>query len=59
LQKDSNFSRQTYIWLLSEKTKEKSEKIIVFIAIVSFVIHLLLIAVTHLGIIQPDNYQNF
>lgn len=43
---------------LSEKTKEKSERIILRIALVSFIIHLLMIGLIHLNIIsinQPSN----
>ena len=41
---------------LSEKTKEKSEKIIIYIAIISFVFHLLLIALADLKWIQFDDF---
>ncbi len=42
---------------LSHKTKEKSEKIIVFIAIFSFIIHLALIALSKLKVIVVDDYS--
>lgn len=41
---------------LSEKTKEKSEKVIVYIAIISFIIHLLLIAFVSLNWISPVDF---
>jgi hypothetical protein len=40
---------------LSEKTKEKSEKVIIYIAIISFVIHLLLIALVDLKWIRVED----
>lgn len=42
---------------LSHKTKEKSEKIIVFIAIFSFAIHLALIMLSKLHVIVLDDYS--
>ncbi len=42
---------------LSEKTKEKSEQVIIYIAILSFIIHLLLIAFVQLNWIQPDDFS--
>ncbi len=47
-----------YEKFLSEKTKKKSEKIIVFIAIFSFLIHLSLIALVKLKIIELNDYSN-
>ncbi len=44
-----------YNRLLSKETKDKSEKIIVFIAIVSFVIHILLIGLAHFGLLPFGN----
>jgi len=41
-----------YQQLLSNRTKQKSERIILVIAIASFVIHLILIYLTELGLIQ-------
>ena len=38
--------------LLSEETKEKSEKIIVTIAIISFILHLLLIFLVDFNLLQ-------
>jgi hypothetical protein len=40
---------------LSEKTKEKSEKVIIYIAILSFIFHLLLIALVDLKWLQFDD----
>ena len=42
---------------LSEKTKEKSEKIIIYIAVISFVFHLLLIALADLKWIRFDDFS--
>ena len=44
-----------YTVFLSENTKRKSEKIIILIAIVSFIIHLLLIALIDLDILSISN----
>jgi hypothetical protein len=47
-----------YQKLLSEKTKDKSEKVILWIALVSFIIHLLIIGLIHfniIGIQEPSN----
>lgn len=41
---------------LSEKTKEKSEKVIIYIAIISFLFHLLLIAFVSLNWISPTDF---
>lgn len=43
-----------YSKLLSEKSKKKSESIIIFIAIISFIVHLLLIALVHFNIFHPN-----
>ncbi len=42
---------------LSEKTKEKSEKIIIYVAIISFLFHLLLIAFADLQWIRFDDFS--
>lgn len=47
------FYERTYRRLLSEKTREKAERIIVLVAILSFAIHLALLGAVHLGWI-PD-----
>ena len=49
---DSLFER-----FLSQETKEKSEKVIVYIAIFSFIIHLALIAFVDFGIIKPSDFS--
>lgn len=46
-----------YEYFLSEEVKEKSEKIIVYIAISSFLIHLLLIGLVNLNVVQISNYS--
>ena len=43
---------------LSEKTKHKSEKIVVSIAIISFILHLFLIVLVDLNIINPNDFSN-
>ncbi len=43
--------------LLSEKTKDKSEKVIIYIAIISFIVHLLLIAIVQLNWIRPSDFS--
>jgi hypothetical protein len=52
MQEKKDFFNKLYSKLLSEKTKENGERAIVIIAIISFVIHLLLIALANLHIIQ-------
>jgi hypothetical protein len=47
----SKLSENIYQKLLSKKTKEKSERIILWIALVSFIIHLLMIVLIHFNII--------
>jgi hypothetical protein len=47
-----------YQKLLSEKTKEKSERVILWIALVSFLIHLLIIGLIHFNIITIDEPSN-
>ncbi|MEO0628918.1 MAG: hypothetical protein AAFY91_18120, partial [Bacteroidota bacterium] len=44
-------------WLLSEKVKHKSERVILWVAIVSYLVHLFLIVLTHFGVIQSE--ENF
>ena len=46
-----------YSKLLSGKVREKSEVIIISIAIISFIIHLLLIALTNLDILRLNDYS--
>ena len=44
-----------YNYFLSEKVKEKSEIIIVYVAIISFLIHLAIIGLVNLDIITIDD----
>ena len=46
-----------YNKFLSQNAKHKSEKIIVYIAIFSFLIHLLLIAAVHLNYLSPNDFS--
>jgi hypothetical protein len=47
-----------YHKLLSEKTKERSERVILWIALVSFVIHLIMIGLIHFNIITINEPSN-
>jgi hypothetical protein len=47
-----------YQKLLSEKTKERSERVILWIALVSFVIHLIMIGLIHFNIITINEPSN-
>ncbi len=47
-----------YQKLLSKKTKEKSEQVILWIALVSFIIHLLIIGLIHFNIISINEPSN-
>jgi len=47
-----------YLKLLSEKTKERSERVILWIALVSFIIHLLMIGLIHFNIITINEPSN-
>ncbi|MBM3427588.1 MAG: hypothetical protein FJX95_02265 [Bacteroidetes bacterium] len=54
----SKFPEKLYQKLLSKKTKERSERVILWIALVSFVIHLLIIGLIHFNVIsigEPSN----
>ena len=46
-----------YSNLLSEKVREKSEVVIISVAIISFIIHLLLIALTGMDILHMNDYS--
>ncbi len=46
-----------YLKFLSEQSKEKIEKIIVSIAIISFIVHLLLIALVDLNVLHLNDYS--
>jgi hypothetical protein len=54
----SKHTEKLYQKLLSKKTKEKSERVILWIALVSFVIHLILIGLIHFSIITIDEPSN-
>ncbi len=54
----SNLMEKLYQKLLSQKTKEKSERVILWIALASFIVHLLIIVLIHFNIIfinEPSN----
>ena len=53
----NKFFNSLFTRFLSEKTKEKSEKIIVYVAIISFLFHLLLIALADLKWIRFDDFS--
>jgi hypothetical protein len=54
----SKLLENLYQKLLSEKTKEKSERVILWIALVSFVLHLVIIGLIHVNIIAIDEPSN-
>ncbi len=54
----SEILEKIYHKLLSKKTKEKSERVILWIALVSFIIHLLMIGLTHFNIITINEPSN-
>ena len=54
----SQLLEKLYQKLLSEKTKERSEKVILWIALVSFGIHLLMIGLIHFNIITINEPSN-
>jgi hypothetical protein len=54
----SKFLEKLYQKLLSKKTKEQSERVILWIALVSFIIHLLLIGLIHFDIISINEPSN-
>jgi len=54
----SKLLEKLYQKLLSKKTKEKSERVILWIALVSFIIHLLMIGLTHFNIITINEPSN-
>jgi len=47
-----------YIQLLSENIKERSERVILTIAIISFIVHLIIIALVNLNLISIDEPSN-
>ena len=54
----SKLLENIYPKLLSNKTKEKSEQVILWIALVSFIIHLLIIGLIHFNIISINEPSN-
>ena len=54
----SKLLEKLYQKFLSKKTKEKSERVILWIALVSFIIHLLMIGLTHFNIITINEPSN-
>jgi hypothetical protein len=54
----SHFLEKLYQKLLSKKTKEKSEQTILWIALVSFIIHLVIIGLLHFNIIAINEPSN-
>lgn len=54
----SKHAENLYQKLLSKKTKEKSERVILWIALVSFIIHLLMIGLIHFDLINIDTSSN-
>ena len=54
----SKFLENLYQKLLSKKTKEKSEQVILWIALVSFILHLLVIGLLHFNIIAINEPSN-
>ena len=54
----SKLLEKLYQKLLSKKTKEKSERVILWIALVSFIIHLLMIGLIHFSVITVSEPSN-
>jgi len=54
----SKLLEKLYQKLLSKQTKEKSERVILWIALVSFILHLVLIGLIHFNIIAIDEPSN-
>lgn len=54
----NKFFEKLYLRFLSEKIKEKSERVILTVAIISFIIHLIIIALVNLNLISIDNPSN-
>jgi hypothetical protein len=54
----NNLLEKLYQKLLSKKTKEKSERVILWIALVSFIIHLLIIGLIHFNVIAINEPSN-
>ncbi len=54
----SKLLEKIYQKLLSEKTKDKSEKVILWIALASFIIHLVIIGLIHFNIVSFNEPSN-
>ncbi len=54
----SQFFENLHSKLLSKETKDKGEQVILWIALLSFIIHLLIIALAHFQIIAVNEYSN-
>jgi hypothetical protein len=54
----SKLLEKLYQKLLSKKTKERSEHVILWIALVSFIVHLLIIGLIHFNVINIDEPSN-
>ena len=54
----NNLLEKFYQKLLSKKTREKSERVILWIALVSFIIHLLIIGLIHFNVIAINEPSN-
>jgi len=54
----NKISQKLFEFFLSEKIKEKSERVILIVAIVSFIIHLLIIGLVNFNIIHLDEPSN-
>ncbi len=54
----SKLLKKLYLKLLSKKTKERSEQVILWIALISYIIHLLIIALIHFNIISISEQSN-
>ena len=54
----TNLFENLYQRLLSEKTKEKSEQVILWIALASFILHLLIIELINFNIISINEPSN-
>ena len=55
--KSNNLLDTFYNFFLSEKVKEKSETVIIYIAIISFLLHLLLIGLVNLNILTLNDHS--
>ena len=58
MKKLKSIMRNLFLVFFSPKTKEKSEKIIVYISIISFLLHLFIIALVNLKFIEINDHNN-